>query len=992
MTFRSLLYTGVAAATLMVAAPPAAFAQTTSVSAKPIDPLYRNLRPWYRNLRPWYRNLRPWYRNLRPWDGASTETVIRTDPFRGDIAKFWGRTDPVARSAAAGAPSYTGLAPFWDALDTKWQETAPLWERAGSFEANSAAYGTIASGLRDLVATSKTHWGSAVAARTGKSFEAGFADPFFARFGINPNDAASLARLDAIDQSRMYVEWYDGLMGFSGNDHVDHWMSTINWTPRLTQTQGGGSQATIGLVDFFVAGDADLKSKIVYAGGVSTFSSGHGAGVLSLIAASHDGKGVMGIAPNALIAAYNPFDANGEAGWADVTRGIVEVTKERLFAGTTAARGAAPRTGVVNLSLGVSGWTLHPEWRNVFRNSAVDSVKDHTVYVIAAGNDGVAQPRNIDMDGALDSTFIVVGSVDPNGVISSFSNRPGTACLTKGSECKISSPTRGQPGEQLKESGLLMNRFIVAPGELILVSDDAGGVTRQSGTSLAAPLVAGAVALIHDRWPWLKNKPRDVAKAILDSAKDLGAPGVDPVYGVGLLDVEAAQSPLNFGALKIYLMSGDAKSGTKTEVSAISFANPTFRQTWEARGMFFSAFEKLDADERDFLIPLSSRLIGTTRNGEYFQDFVFNRMIDWATSGGTTGLAETRAVASFSDVRRTPALGDSSSWQVAVSGRLAGGYATRESFRPFRLRSTVEVIAPNNAFSLSFGDGDGALMVGATGGFAMNSDFNPVTGGANPLLGFASGGAHMAARTAVAPGLTLAVGATQQRRSVQDDLRDALQGQNPQLARQVGGYESSALNVRMDYAATSWLGLSASMTRLDENNAFLGIRSLERSDLAGGTVTDGMSLGVDARVGGGFALSGTATFARSRSASDNASLRIGDGGALSSAYQLGASKLGVMTKSDSLRVTVAQPIHVEQGSLDFSSVAVIDRETGERGVVTQRLDIGQTQRRRLVVEGLYSLPIMEGSGAVSLFGRGELKRTDAPVPSLMIGGQARVSF
>ena len=79
---------------------------------------------------------------------------------------------------------------------------------------------------------------------------------------------------------------------------------------------------------------------------------------------------------------------------------------------------------------------------------------------------------------------------------------------------------------------------MVAPGELILVSDGQGGVTRQIGTSFAAPLVSGAIALLHDRWPWLSNFPVETANIILNSAKDLGAPGVDAVYGHGLLDVD----------------------------------------------------------------------------------------------------------------------------------------------------------------------------------------------------------------------------------------------------------------------------------------------------------------------------------------------------------------------------------------------------------------------------------------------------------------------
>lgn len=74
-----------------------------------------------------------------------------------------------------------------------------------------------------------------------------------------------------------------------------------------------------------------------------------------------------------------------------------------------------------------------------------------------------------------------------------------------------------------------MNRFIVAPGEMILVSDGQGGVTRYSGISFAAPLVAGTVSLIQDRWPWLTDHPKDVTNIIFKSAKDLGAPGIDPV-------------------------------------------------------------------------------------------------------------------------------------------------------------------------------------------------------------------------------------------------------------------------------------------------------------------------------------------------------------------------------------------------------------------------------------------------------------------------------
>lgn len=59
-----------------------------------------------------------------------------------------------------------------------------------------------------------------------------------------------------------------------------------------------------------------------------------------------------------------------------------------------------------------------------------------------------------------------------------------------------------------------------------------------SGTSLAAPAVTGAAALVWQAFPWMSAA--NVQQTILTTASDLGAPGVDAVYGWGLLDVEKA--------------------------------------------------------------------------------------------------------------------------------------------------------------------------------------------------------------------------------------------------------------------------------------------------------------------------------------------------------------------------------------------------------------------------------------------------------------------
>ena len=61
-----------------------------------------------------------------------------------------------------------------------------------------------------------------------------------------------------------------------------------------------------------------------------------------------------------------------------------------------------------------------------------------------------------------------------------------------------------------------------------------------SGTSMAAPMVAGAVALLQSRWAFLKTRPAQTADLLFATAEDLGMRGVDNVYGRGLLRIDRA--------------------------------------------------------------------------------------------------------------------------------------------------------------------------------------------------------------------------------------------------------------------------------------------------------------------------------------------------------------------------------------------------------------------------------------------------------------------
>jgi subtilisin family serine protease len=65
-----------------------------------------------------------------------------------------------------------------------------------------------------------------------------------------------------------------------------------------------------------------------------------------------------------------------------------------------------------------------------------------------------------------------------------------------------------------------------------------GNYRQTSGTSFAAAQVAGLIALILEHNPDLS--PDAIRRALLSTARDLGAPGADPQFGAGLVDALAA--------------------------------------------------------------------------------------------------------------------------------------------------------------------------------------------------------------------------------------------------------------------------------------------------------------------------------------------------------------------------------------------------------------------------------------------------------------------
>lgn len=914
-------------------------------TADPVKPMGGNLRPFYGNLRPFGGNLRPFYGNLRPFWGNLRPFWGDTSAFYGDLSTFWSVSNPVIGNAA-GAPDYLKVGDFWTVQGSAYDQTFNNW----------AADKATADRLKGLVDNSRTFWGAAVKSQTGKDFDQGFANALLAKYGIDLKDPKSLAQVDETERALFFLEWYDGLMNFTGTDHVDHWMKTVNWSPALTKAQGAGADVRVGILDQSL--NTLARSQVIQFTGASNFSDGHGDGVASILVGAHDGKGVMGVAPDAKVYAYNPFDASGTASWDDVTEGVRKLK----------ASGAS----VVNASLGVPGMTFDPGWNKVFANLQTTLILKNTVFVVAAGNEGATQTANVDWL-PINPAVIVVGSVGLDGEISNFSNRPGEACLsTLGLLCL--------PGQKLKD------RFIVAPGEMILVSDGKGGVTRQIGTSFAAPMVSGAIALLHDRWPWLKSFPQETVDIILKSAKDLGAPGTDPVYGRGLLDIEASQSPLDFNSLVWFTVeNGQKKIQSASQV--LSTYQSEQQKTWDAKGAYFYAFEPLGLlTNRDFAIPLSQKLVGqnvTTYNGarEQFQAYLLGRMDDWAAASGKGRFVAGETITGFSSGTVSLANPWGADMSVSFSPR-----QVRQGFRDEgpAYQSAFRFQGERSSMTVGFGDGASALTGGATG-FAQAGDYDIDRGGANPLLGLASGGGYAGWSFSPSGKVQFSAGAM-----VRDQERDTRL--LPGLRVTGNGaerYEAAAQLVAMSYKPVETLTFSGSYTRLNEGRALLGIQSFDPSDFRGGSTTDGYTLSVNWAATPKLSLMATGTVGKTR-AGGGETLTVGKGGLTSTAFQVGVARSDLISKGDRLQVSVSQPMFVERGRLDVTTVQVIDRETGEIGIATQSLDI--SGKRRVAGEALYLRPVLGGLGDVALFGRVETQGGGATGEAYTTGARYRIAF
>lgn len=246
-----------------------------------------------------------------------------------------------------------------------------------------------------------------------------------------------------------------------------------------------GDGVTVAVIDSGVAPHEALKDAVADYRNFSSDSDvydtlGHGTHVAGVIGA-RSGM-ARGIAPGATLISLKVLGHSGMGSNEAVATAVHHATEAKV--------------DIICMSLGST--TPDGRLHQAIREACAAGV----VVVCAAGNDG----GSVNYPAAFAET-LAVGAVDKDGRVCQFSSR----------------------GKEI---------VVAAPGQDITSTWLSNGYATVSGTSMAAPFVAGVLALWASDAKANKKKLNhsEAVRALAETCRDVGAPGRDPEYGWGLMN------------------------------------------------------------------------------------------------------------------------------------------------------------------------------------------------------------------------------------------------------------------------------------------------------------------------------------------------------------------------------------------------------------------------------------------------------------------------
>lgn len=596
--------------------------------------------------------------------------------------------------------------------------------------------------------------------------------------------------------------------------------------------------------------------------------NGHGTHVAGIVAAAANGTGNTGVAPGASLLAVKVLAANGSGSYSSVASGIAYA----------ASRGAK----VINMSLGGSS-------PSSILLAPLQQAAATSVIVAAAGNSGNAQapgyPAAYATQAGVVGSMIIVGSVGPTNVISSFSQTPGNGgCVAVGTKTTC-----------------FKDVFLVAPGQSIYSTYKGGGYATMSGTSMATPYVSGVAARVLGAAPYLT--PQQVVSIMLQSAIDLGAAGTDAVYGRGLVNLAGALAPLGSQSIATAGASTGSFTGTgnvgSSGLSGVLSAG--LRGSQVAKDAVF--FDSYGRDYRTNLAEATGTGAFSLR-GMISSDGLFRSVAALGQGFSVTGFVGDQAPNAVAAAGFAPQA-DAPLSDIVIKTQFGDSSVTFGHNASLEGRVTALDLAASEAY-------DGLFLDAS----AMNSPFMALTDGSTFLAGSVSLG----------DGLSFTAGHART-----DETTDAYLADGMLTADETQAYlaqdmthQRAAENTMaaMTWRFAPWGVAGMNLAYTTEENSLLGSQEQGALALTADAATTSVGFGARANLGDDWVLSASWSRGQTEANPVAGGLFQNFSDIESEAYGLAVAKRGVFGKSDTMGFAISRPLHITGGS------AVVTASTG----------------------------------------------------------------
>jgi hypothetical protein len=664
-----------------------------------------------------------------------------------------------------------------------------------------------------------------------------------------------------------------------------------------------GLGVKIGIIDSGInpnlaefAGKVDPASQDVASNRGIVDQEGHGTAVAAVAAAARDGQGILGVAFGSTILSFNTADPNDCKEKEGCNHTDPDIVRAIDLARTNGAK-------VINISLGGD------DPSGIVNEAIARAAAAGILVVLSAGNNGKettgGNPEGFALSASAAGNVIIAGAMTASRQVADFSNRAGTGAAV----------------------------YLTAIGVGVRAPDHTGATFLWSGTSFSAPVISGAAALLASAFPNLTGQ--QIMAILLGSADDAGAPGTDPIFGRGILNIQRAFQPQ--GTLSL-------PGGQQVDISA--GGGPGSTAMGDAKTAL-GGMIVLDGFSRAYTMTLASAL----RRAE--QDRPLGRALQPGLSTATAGA---RGVAVSITVDRK------------LTGQPEVGLAqlglTYEDGRKARVLSGVAISRLSSRLSVAMGLAEsGKTLERRLAGYY--GDAFLVARDPMSRMGFqgdsagAIGLRHRVGRI----GLTV----TAERGEVFQP------GFDRSIVQPRYGMVSIAADRRVGPARFS-LGVS----RLEEESSVFGARFSPLIGAGGGTsrfadagAAIALGRGWDASIG--YRLGWT---------SIPAAAGLAQGGRLrSDAWSIDLGRTGALRPGDRFALRVMQPLRVRSGGFALNVPVSYSYDTLSAGYESRFLNLAPTGRE-IDLEAAYGMDLIGGAGHLSgnAFARrhpGNVAATDA---------------